>query len=133
MLYSGMLLVHCCSCLSRMSSTDIEIKSLDELDKIGEKTHNSFLIWQIFMCRNINHFWRGEYTEMAQMSEKYSIEHPQSQQKRILQVLLCFYEGIAYFALARDTKQAKYRTLGEKALMNISQFKMVMGDWNFGM
>lgn len=132
MLYSVMTVVNCCASLTNKKITiDVEIKSLDELNKIGEETNNSFLIWQVFMCKINTHFWRGEYAEMANLSEKYSIKHPQSQQKRILQVLRCFYEGIAYFSLARQTKQVKYMALGKTALSEISHNEVVMGTWNF--
>ncbi|KAL7543135.1 hypothetical protein ACHAXR_012438 [Thalassiosira sp. AJA248-18] len=131
MLYNTMALFHSCSCLSGRSDHDIELKSLDELNDIGEKTNSAFLVWQTFMIRMSTHFWMREYMAVAEISEKHSEKHPSSQQKRILHVLRCFYEGLAYCSLARDTKEVKWRILSRNALINISQFEITMSKYNF--
>ena len=127
-----MALYHACLHLTGKSNDCVEMKSLDELNDTGEKTNNAFLVWQTFMCRVSNHFWMRDYTKVAELSEKHSEKHPSNQQKRILQVLRCFLEGIAYLSLARDTKNDfKWRHLGEKAVLEMSQFEMTMSKWNF--
>jgi len=135
MLYSAMGIAHSCSQLSGIKgdTADIGIKSYDELDEIGEKTNNAFLAWQIFNNRMIDHFWMRDYMTVAELSNKYSEKHPSSSspQKRILQVLRLFYEGIAYLNVARDTRQNKWKVMGEKAVVKISQFEAVMSRWNF--
>jgi len=125
-LYSTMGLVQCCRHLSGRNITDIDIKTYDELDEIGEKTGNAFLAWQNFNCRVSDCFWMREYMSVAEFSEKYSEKYPSSHQKRILQVICVFFEGIACFNLARDTKKAKWRILGERAVMRMKQFELMM-------
>jgi len=133
MLYSTMGTVHSCSQLSGIvtDSADIDLKSYDVLEAIGEMADNGFLSWQISIHRMIDHFWKREYFVVAVLSKKFWEKHPASPPKRILQVLRCFYEGIAYLNIARDTRQTKWRTMGEKAVVQISQYNIMMSKWNF--
>lgn len=116
--------------LSGETNGDIDVKSYDELDEMGERTNSASLVWNSFMCRMNSHFWMREYMDIAKLTEKYSEKHPSSQQKRSLAVLRVFFEGIAYLNLARDTKQSKCRSMGEKAVAKLSQLAL-MSKWNF--
>ena len=107
------------------------MKKRIELDAIGVATNSAFLVWQNFMCRMSTHFWMRDYVEVAKLSEKHSETHPSSQQKRILQIFRTFHEGIAYLNLARDTKQAKWRIMGQKAVVTLSQHENTMCKFNF--
>ena len=131
MLYSTMALLHSCFTLSGEINTGVHVRSYDELNEIGENTNSAFLLWQIFMCRISDHFWMREYHSMVKLSEKYSEKYRSSQQKRILQVLRVFYEGVAYLSLARDTKQTNWRIKGENAVSKISHYENTMSKWNF--
>jgi len=126
-LYIMMSYFNSLSHLSGATSADVAIKSYDELDEIGERTNSCSLVWQTFMGRLSNHFWMREYLDMALLSEKYSAS---SQHKRIVEILRVFYEGIAYLSLARDTKQAKWRSMGEEAVTKMSQLES-MSTWNY--
>jgi len=132
-LYSTMCLVHCCSKLSGIASAtaDIDLKSYDELEEIVGETNNALLAWQVFIYQMCDHFFMREYIVVAELSEKFSEKYPSSPQKRILQFFRTFYEGIAYFQIARDTRQNKWRALGEKVVVQISQFEETMSKWNF--
>jgi len=79
----------------------------------------------------IDHFWKREFMVVADLSKKFSEKHPSSPPKRILQVMRCFFEGIAYLNIARDTRQIKWRILGEKAVIQISENVSMMSEWNF--
>mmetsp|Transcript_31775 Transcript_31775/g.57522 ORF Transcript_31775/g.57522 Transcript_31775/m.57522 type:complete len:221 (+) Transcript_31775:47-709(+) len=116
--------------LSGPTNGDVDIKSYDELDELGERTNSASLVYECFMGRMSNHFWMREYIDVVKLSEKYSEKLPSSQQKRSLQGLRVFFEGIAYLSLARDTKQAKWRILGEKAVIMMAQSEL-MSKWNF--
>ena len=111
-----MVTLNTCTYLIGSSISEIHIKTFDELDEIGEKMGNSFLLWQIFMSRLSLHFWMREYTDVAELSETYSKKHPSSPRNRVLNLYRTFFEGIAYFSLARDTKQANWKVLGKKAM-----------------
>lgn len=127
-----MALLNTCIHLSGIGNNEVEVKSLDELNDIGERTNNVYLIWHVFMCRMSNHFWMREYTLLAELSEKFSDIHPSSRnEKRILRVMRTLYEGVAYLSLARDTQQSKWRVLGEKASAEMSKFELTMCKWNF--
>eukprot|EP00493_Phyllostaurus_siculus_P012978 UN13167 len=66
------------------------------------------LVWQTFMHKLGNLFWSRKFLEVAELSEKYSEEHDSAlQQKRILQIMRTFYEGITYLHLARGPGGAK--------------------------
>lgn len=126
-------LLNTCIYLSGRSNNDaVDIKSLDELNEIGERTNNIYLFWNVFMFRMSMHFWMREYWTLVELSEKYTQKHPSWRDgKRLLKYISLFYEGIAYLSLARDTQQSKWRVLGEKAAAEISKFEVTMSKWNF--
>jgi len=129
-LYSMMANFNAVTHLSGITSDSAVIKSYDELDEIGEHTSSYTLVWQTFMCRVSYHFWMREYLDVATLSQKYSEKHSSSDQKRILGIFRVFLEGISYLSLARDTKQAKWRSMGEDAVVKMSQLES-MSTWNY--
>lgn len=131
MIYVVMSAYHSISNLTDVEvvKPDVEIRSLDELNQLGERTNSSFLLWQTFMCRINCHFWMREYEALVELSEKFS---QTSQPKRILHYAFgAFFEGIAYSSLARDTKQHKYKALAEKSLARIAMLEREMCSYNF--
>lgn len=107
------------------------VKSLEELNQIGEETNNAFLLYQVFMSQVTIHFWFREYIDVVELSGKLAAKNPSSlQQKRILHFFRSLYEGIAYLSLARDTKQVKWKIQGEKSVVWYQQMES-MSKWNF--
>ena len=102
------------------------VKSHGELRKIGERTNNPLLLWQCFMSQLCIYFWMGDYASAVNLSER----HPSSQMKRVLEVIRCFYDGIAYLRLARDTHQQKYKLAGEERVEKLAKFES-LSTWNF--
>lgn len=66
------------------------------------------------------------YTKVAELSAK----HKPTGQKRILEVMRIFFEGIAAFNLARQTHQPRYRETGEAALEKLNRWQKI-SSWNF--
>jgi len=127
----AMVNLNACTYLSGRPATEISVKSYDELIEIGMKTNAAFLLGQIFMHRLAVHFWMREYTKVAELSENHSEMNPSfSQQRRILNIYRTLFEGIVYLTLARDTKQAKWKILGKKAVEWMSQLES-MSAWNY--
>mmetsp|Transcript_35430 Transcript_35430/g.62194 ORF Transcript_35430/g.62194 Transcript_35430/m.62194 type:complete len:228 (-) Transcript_35430:148-831(-) len=119
-----------CSYLSGRTNVEVDVKSFDELTSIAEKINSASLLWQTFVNQMALNFWMRDYKNVVKLSEKYSEEHPSSQQKHSLYVFRTLFEGVAYLNLARDTKQAKWKILGEKAVTWMSQLES-MSKWNF--
>ena len=103
-----------------------EIKSYEELSQIGEQSKNSYLLFNVFMSQIFQHFWSRDYVAVVKLCEK----QPPSKCKRILEVMRCFFEGIASMSLARRTHQLKWRIVGEKAVENMAKLEMI-NKWNF--
>mmetsp|Transcript_10489 Transcript_10489/g.22621 ORF Transcript_10489/g.22621 Transcript_10489/m.22621 type:complete len:232 (-) Transcript_10489:103-798(-) len=61
----------------------------------------------------------------------YLKTHPRPLFRRTLDIIRNFYEGIAFLNLARDTKQDKWRIMGENAVDGMSKWAL-HSDWNFG-
>ena len=76
------------------------------------------------------HLWMREYKDVAELSEKHSENYPSLQQKRALSMIRTLFEGVAYLNLARDTQQAKWKILGEQAVVRMSQLES-MSKWNY--
>jgi len=102
------------------------VKSYDKLSKIGKDTNNNLLVWQVFMSALSARFWMKDYLDVVQLSE----QQPHSQHNRILELLRCFYEGIVFLNLARDTRRQKYRRIGEEAVKELEKLTHI-SDWNF--
>mmetsp|Transcript_35428 Transcript_35428/g.62191 ORF Transcript_35428/g.62191 Transcript_35428/m.62191 type:complete len:395 (-) Transcript_35428:148-1332(-) len=129
-LYNTMAHLNVCSYLSGRTNVEVDVKSFDELTSIAEKINSASLLWQTFVNQMALNFWMRDYKNVVKLSEKYSEEHPSSQQKHSLYVFRTLFEGVAYLNLARDTKQAKWKILGEKAVTWMSQLES-MSKWNF--
>lgn len=119
-----------CSYLSGEDKAEFGCKSFDELEEIGERTKNRYLSHHNFVNRLAISFWMRQYKDVIAHSEKHSRNHPPSQMKRTLNIFRTLYEGVAYLKLARDTKQNKWKILGEKAVKWMYQFES-MSKWNF--
>lgn len=89
-------------------------------------SNNSQLLYVNFVNQLCIHVWFRNFVAAAELSER----HPSSEQKRILEVVRVFYEGIAFLNLARDTRQVKWRQLGEKASTRMAQFAAI-NKWSF--
>jgi len=129
-LYGAMSMLNLCSYLSERTNAEVDVKSFDELDNIAEQTNSVHLLFHNFISRLALHFWMREYKQVADLSNTFSENHPSSQQNRTLNIVRVFYEGIAYLNLARDTKQIKWKILGERAVTWMSNLVSV-SKWNF--
>jgi len=103
-----------------------EIKSYEELSQIGEQSRNSRLLYNVFMSQIFQNFWSRDYVAVVKLCEK----QPPSKYKHILEVMRCFFEGIASMSLARHTHQFKWRVIGEEAVKNMAKLEMI-NKWTF--
>ena len=124
-----MPLLNLCSYLSGRENVEVEVKSFDDLDEIGERTNSVTLVFHNFMSRLALQFWTRDYKQVAFLSRTHSEKHPSMQQNRLLNAYRIFYEGIAHLNLARDTKQVKWKLLGKNAVTRISKIATV-SKWN---
>ena len=122
-----------CNAVFELSGTrghnETKIKTFDELVEIGERTSSVNLDWQTLMCRLAVLFWMRQYKDFAELSEIYPCS-PSTGQKRCLTIARVFYEGIAHLNLARDTRQPKWRLMGENAVIKIAHLERTMSKWN---
>ena len=125
-----MSILNACSYLSGRTNVGVDVKSFEELNSIAERTSSTYLVWQNFMNQMALIFWMRDYKEVVELSEKYFEKYPSSQQHNRLVLFRTLFEGVAYLNLARDTKQAKWRILGEEAATRMSQLES-MSKWNF--
>ena len=115
-----------CLHLSGRTLDKIDVNSFEELNEIGIGTNNSQLLYINFVNQLCMHFWFRNFVSVAELYER----HPSSEHKRILEVVRVFYEGIAFLNLARDTGQAKWRRLGEKASARMTALAAI-NKWSF--
>ena len=115
-----------CLYLSGKRDHGLEIKSYDELNEIGRRTNQVNLLYQNFFNVLSCHFWMGDYTKVVELGEK----HKPTGQKRILEVIRTYFEGIACLTVARQTKQSNWRTKGEEALEKMLKWEEISA-WNF--
>lgn len=55
---------------------------------------------------------------------------PRTPHKRVLELIRCFYEGIANLSLARDSHEQKYRQVAEEAVKDMVSY-IELSQWNF--
>ena len=72
------------------------------------------------------HFWMRDYIKVVEFTAKYK----QTGQKRILEIMRIFFEGIACLNLARQTHQPQWRKTGEEALKQMLKWEKI-SSWNF--
>ena len=109
-----------------VTSTDIGIKSYQELNEIGRKTNNSHLLWACLMSEIYTKFWFRKYTEVLQLC----VNFPTAKHKRLDHVFRCFFEGIAALNIARQSHESKWRVIGEKAVEQLSSYEL-LNKWSF--
>jgi len=111
----------------------IERKTNPELYQIAEQIQNSYLLHHVIINMMNVYCYRREYILIADLVEKYERMHAGTKNvgtKRILDFFFVFFEGISALCLARDTKQKKWRQVGEKSVKTMSQL-VEYSVWNF--
>lgn len=73
-------------------------------------------------------FWSGNYKKVTELSQ----QHKPTGQKRILELLRTFFEGIAALTLARQTGEMELRKTGVKALEKMLGWEKI-SKWNFAL
>mmetsp|Transcript_2836 Transcript_2836/g.5275 ORF Transcript_2836/g.5275 Transcript_2836/m.5275 type:complete len:229 (-) Transcript_2836:196-882(-) len=127
-MYLAMSAFGACIYLSGRSNDDVDVKSYEELNLIGERTKNKILVYKNFINRMLSHFWMGDYIKLVELSEK----HKPSGHKRYLEAMRTFFDGIASLTLARHTHQPNWRKKGEEALEKMIEWEKI-SKWNFEM
>lgn len=115
-------------CMMYLSNITIDgVKTFEELRAIGECANDRVLLFQVFMAQLSQYFWMNDYVAFITLSAR----HPLSKAKRVLDMVRCFYEGIASLSLARDTHEQKYQRAGEACLKLMVKLE-TLSEWNFG-
>lgn len=106
----------------------IEIKTNDELKAIAERTQNSFLMHHVLM----NEMYIMCYFRNHRAVAELAVMHDATKQKgkRALDILPKFFEGLSSLSLARQTKDNKWRAIGEKAVELVARVA-THGTWTF--
>jgi len=121
-LHIAILDLRACIHLTGRSEDGVGLKSYEEL---GKSTNNTIL-WRHFMSQLNNHAFYRNWKEVMELSEKYK---PSKHNRRLVTVRV-FYEGIASLNLARQTRELKWRRVGEEALEKMMKWEKV-STWNF--
>mmetsp|Transcript_34289 Transcript_34289/g.60271 ORF Transcript_34289/g.60271 Transcript_34289/m.60271 type:complete len:229 (+) Transcript_34289:1744-2430(+) len=127
-MYLAMSAFGACIYLSGRSNDEVDVKSYAELNQIGERKKLLALLYQNFFNQMSCYFWMGDYIKVVELSKK----HKPTGQKRILEVMRTFFEGIASLTLARHTHQPNWRKTGEEALEKMIEWEKI-SKWNFEM
>ena len=117
-----------CIFLSGKSNSEIrvDVMSYDDLNQIGEAKRINLLLYQNFFNEMSCYFWMRDYIKVGQLTTK----HTPTGQKRILEIMRTFFEGIASLTLARHTQQPNWRKTGEEALETMLKWERI-SKWNF--
>jgi len=107
--------------LSGGGNADVETKSYAELEHIGASTNSPYLTWHCFISQLLERFFVRDYLAVLALCRR----HPSPDHKRILHTWRTFYEGVACLSLARDTKQSKWRYIGEQAVEDMKEWALI--------
>merc|ERR1711966_215111 len=108
-----------CIFLSGRNDHGLCIKSYEELNEIGRRTNQVILVYHTNFNLMYQNFWMRDFMKVAELGEK----HKRTGQKRSLEVIRIFFEGIACLSLARQTHKPNWRKTGEDALENMSRWE----------
>jgi len=122
--------VNACSGLVGQPDVDSEVRSFAELEMIAGTTNSVQLELHLILYQIALNCWMRKYQDVAKLSEKYNRKQSISPQKSAWNIYRMLFEGIAYLNLARETKQAGWKTLGEKAMLWMSQMETI-SKWNY--
>jgi len=102
------------------------LKSYDELEAIGRRTNSNLLLWRTFVSQIGNHFYDRNWIKVIQLVAK----QPPSKFNRIAATGCAFFEGTAALNLARQTRDPKWRRVGEDAMKQLEKWTKT-SKWNF--
>eukprot|EP00578_Thalassiosira_sp_NH16_P017378 CAMPEP_0181111258 /NCGR_PEP_ID=MMETSP1071-20121207/19174_1 /TAXON_ID=35127 /ORGANISM="Thalassiosira sp., Strain NH16" /LENGTH=596 /DNA_ID=CAMNT_0023195129 /DNA_START=1 /DNA_END=1791 /DNA_ORIENTATION=- len=105
----------------------INMKTNEELSQIAEQSQSSFLMQQVTVNLMFVHCYYREYLECANLAENYQITQTA---KRTFDFFLLFYMGLSALNLARDTKEDKWRKIGEDSIKSMARL-VGCSTWNF--
>ena len=121
-------MLHTCAILRGDDAilNEFEVKSHNEIADIAHGTQSAFLLYHNVLSQMAFSFYSRDYVKTIELVEQI----PQSNTKRVLDAVLCFYKGIASLCLARQTGEQKFRRVGEKSLEEMFKWESV-SSWNF--
>jgi len=125
-LFLGMSVFLACMQLTGSSTSEVDVKSYEELNEIGTRTDNMQLLHQNLINTMSCHFWKRDYMKVVQLLAL----HKPPEHKRTLVVVRVFFEGIASLNLARQTHQQDLRKKGELSLEKVLKWAD-LSTWNF--
>ncbi|KAL7550568.1 hypothetical protein ACHAWF_013807 [Thalassiosira exigua] len=107
----------------------IEITTNDELYAIAQSTQNSYLLHHVVVNKMMIHFYFREYLCVLDLAEKYEIyTGRKAGTKRNLDIVVCFFEGIAALCLARESDQDKWKIKGQESISRMSAYLERAGE-----
>ena len=112
--------------LAGQQADGVEIKSHEEVDTIAKETNNAQLSLGNFMCSLSQHFWMGEYKDAIVL---LSTREP-PKYRRIMELMLTFYEGVASLIVARETRDPRLCEVGKKAVKKMIRLEQ-LSKWNY--
>jgi tetratricopeptide (TPR) repeat protein len=90
-----------------------EVKSYEELRKIGVESGDQFLLFHVDFHQILHHCYFREFVDVDRIARA---NRSTGEPKRLLDGFIAFFDGLACLCLARQTFQAKYRTIGEQVI-----------------
>jgi hypothetical protein len=105
----------------------IQLKTNKELFLLAKQTQNNYLMHQVILNQIHVHCYFREYSLCASLAGERKVSQTP---KRTFDFFLAFYSGIFALNLARDTKQDKWKEIGESALVSLTRL-VEYSTWNF--
>lgn len=110
-----------------------EGKTNKELYQIAEQIESTYLMHHVITNQMCVHCYFREYSLVADLFEKNRKMRTgmnNTGAKRNLDFSHVFFEGISALCLARNTKQEKWRQIGENSIKTMTKL-VEYSDWNF--
>jgi len=105
----------------------IKVKTNDELCQIAKETQNSYLMLYVIVNQLFEHCYFRQYSHAVLLVETAQINHTA---KRAMDFIVVFYGGLSALCMARDTKQTKWKEIGECSIKAMLQLEEC-STWNF--
>ena len=110
---------HACMGLTGQTTCESALNSCDELYQTGLHGNHRALMYPSFAALILLRFWNGEHTKVAEQAQAHT------DLKGPFYVCRIFLEGISSLILARQTQEAKYRTVGDETVEKMIRWEQI--------
>lgn len=129
-IYPAMNVLRACISLTGnipREASDIEIKCYEDLNQIGHRANNLWLLYENMLSETVIHFYSRNFARVVQLSEEF----PPGLKVQRFNEIFFFYEGIASSWLIRQKGGLpQWIAMSKRSLAKLEEME-ALSKWNY--